>query len=340
MAQQGFFDANQSRAYPFQEGTTAQPITGPLTLIHLPDAVIVDCGFLLGPQTGFDPRIHSVFLQRIRRAGSMFFFDFAADCPGLLGVELTFARTLSSAHFTTEWADSGEVWGSETLVGSESASQFQNDLGTHCNEPLWSGFLATGDLAPLDLFLAGDGAVGRGTSGGTTVEPAMLQSLVGSAVTALAVVNADRTRTTGDGSCPDPTWPYPTGQTYINAICLTGPIHFTAGYNAIVRQNSSDNSLIFGAAVGAGAGEVCGAIALFPGETPPEGSTLLEGGKRCNEVLRTINGVGGPLLQFNPGSGVALSADPDNHQLTIDVNMAGMAVCPSSEPLIVSETLP
>lgn len=336
MAQQGFFDANRNRAFPFQDGTTARPIAGPLTLAQLADAVVVDCGFLVGPQTGFDPAAHRVVLRRIRRSGPTFFFDFAADCPGLLGVDLTFTRDLGTPRYATEWADSGPIWGSASITGSASAEQAAWDAGTHCGEPLWSGYLVTGDLDPLDLFLAGDGGVGRGD--GAVVEPALVQSLVGSRVTALAVVNADRTRVAAaDPDCADPVWPHATGLNYINATCLRGEIRFRAGYNAVVRQVTADGSLVLGAAVGAGAGTPCGDVPLFPGETPPPGSALLDGSQRCNEVLRSINGIGGPLLQVSAGAGIQITADPDTNALTIDVSMAGMAAC--YDTIAISESL-
>lgn len=328
MAVPGWLNANEGRAFPFLSQSVGRSMTGPLVLGNLPDAAIVDCGFLLGPQSGFDPLVHAVFLSRIRRLGGDFLFDFESDCPGLLGVPLTFRRAWPSAPFQTEHADSGATFGSESLSlsGSASASASLAELGTFCDVPLWSGYLITGDLAALDTFLSGDGAVGRG-GGDAIVEPALVQSLAGALVTALSVANADRTRSTAAAGCDDPAPPYPTGHAFVSALCITGEVLFVAGYNASLRQDTLDQSLTIGAAVGAGAGEPCGEVPLFPDERAPAGSTLLGGGPRCNEVLRAINGAGGPLLQISAGTGVTITPDPGSHTLTINVDMTGLVTC-------------
>jgi hypothetical protein len=325
---QGFFDANRNRAFPLVTGTAGMPQSGPLGLRNLPDGVIVDCGFLVGAQARFDPAAHSIRLSRVERFGGTFVLSFASDCPGLAGVRLSFTRAFPGEMYAVEHADSGQDYGSESLSlsGSASLSRSRADAGTHCDQPLWYGYLVTGDPAALDSFLSGDGAVG-GDPGDAVVEPALVQSLRDAAVTALATGNADRSRVTAAEGDPEPTWPYPTGHVFVNATCLTGEVVFVAGYNATVRQAARDNSVTIGASAGAGAGEPCGEVPLFDGEVPPAGSGLLSGGLRCNEVLRSVNGAGGPLLRLIAGPGVVVTPVPDEHRLVVTVDMSGMATC-------------
>lgn len=334
MAQPGFFNSNEGRAFPFLYLTTNQSISGQLHLGNLPDPIIVDCGFLLSPQTQFDPAAHSVYLESITRIGGEFVFSFGSDCPGLAGVPLEFVRTWPAARYLTEFSDSGTDYADESVSGSFIGSLAV--LGTHCDEPLWSGYLVTGDLSALDTFLSGNGTVSR-ENNDTTVEPALIQHLGGALVTALAVANADRTRVTGTGGCEGPSWPYPIGSIFTNTICLNGLVLFSAGYNAVVQQTTQDNSITLGAVVGAGHGQPCTELALFGGETAPEGSTLLEGGLRCNETVRAINGIGGPILRIMAGSGVTLTPDPDTNTLHISVDMIGLISCFTASSSISEE---
>ncbi len=317
MPSNSWYVANENRAYPFQKGTVGLPDAGPLTLRNLTPGVIVDAGFVLGPKSNFDAAVHAVFLTAIRREGAWVYFDFATDAPEVFGVLLTFARHVTAGDYTEEFTDTG-------LVGVSGSSA--SAAADPCNEPLWSGFLVTGKMAELELLLPGDGVLERGLDG-AVLEPALIQNLANSYVNKLALANNDRTRTTAAAGCPDEVFPYPTGLVYIQAHCLVGELYFKPGYNATVRQDNQGNALVLGATVGAGAGEPCAEVALFPSEAPPAGSLLLEGGPTCNEALRSINGIGGRQFNLLAGQGVTITPDPQNHTVKVDVSMAGLVVC-------------
>lgn len=310
----GFLAANLGRAFPFIKGTVGLPITGPVTLANLPNATIADCGFVAGVESGFDPSVHGVRLSKIRRASDVFYFDFVSDAPAMFDEVLTFSRDVSASRFTYESE-------SESVSDSSGTSDSEG-----CREPLWTGCLITGDLAELDLLLAGDGEIG-GDVAVALVEPALIQSLDKAFAASLNLANDDRTRVTAPEGCPDPSWPFETGGVFVRARCLQDEIVFEPGYNSGILQNSLENSITFLAAVGAGQGRPCGPIERFDGETAPDGSSLLEGGPSCFEAVRTVNGVSGPMLQLLRGNGVAIEADPDNHKIRINVNMDGLAVC-------------
>lgn len=330
MPQTDFLNVNACRAYPFLAQTTGLPVDGPLTLNNLPQAVIVDAGFIAGPRSRFDADEHSVYLSSITRSGSTFTFTFECDAPALIGVPLLFTRDVGDEEYLTEHADSGQEGFS--LSGSDSAQT------AACDEPLWSGYLVTGDLAELAVFLSGNGTVSAGDVA-TTAEPATIINLAGSFVSSLSVANADRTRVTGAENCDDPYWPYPTGGVFIYERCIIGNVVvFKPGYSAVIRQNASDNSLTFLALVGAGEGQPCAELELFDGETSPDGSVLLSGGPQCNDVLRSINGIGGPILQIFSDLGANIIPLPEENTLVIDLDMSGLAICHDSAS-VVSESL-
>jgi hypothetical protein len=318
MAEPGFYNQNANRSYPFRTGTVAQP-HGPLTLRRLPHAIVVDCGFVLYGPAGFVDGVHTVYLDRLRRQGDTFYFEFASDAPGLFRTPLVFLRRLGGQDYCLEFADSGDSDNEGFSASSQSSS-----LPATCEETAWSGFLVTGKMAELELLLPVDGVIERG-AGGAVVEPALVQNLAGTYVARVGLANDDRTRVSAPDGCPEVIFPYPTGTVHVYEPCLVGDIIFVPGYNAVIRQE--EGSIIFGAAVGAGDGEPCEPAPLFAGEVPPAGSQLLEGGPRCNDVLRSINGSGGRQFELTAGPGVTIVSVPEEHKVVIDVNMAGLVTC-------------
>jgi hypothetical protein len=314
--QPGWFNSNSMRAFPFLRGSVDQPVTGPLTLGNLPNAIVVDCGFLLGPHSGFIADVHVVQLQRITRQGSTFLFEFTCDAPSLHRAPLQFHRHVGDERNLTERVSSQE----EGLSLSDSLSE------GGCAEPLWSGFLTTGSMEALELLLPANGSV-LNPGGAAEVEPSLIHNLDGAMVTSFGVANDDRVRVEAPEGCDDPVWDYPTGLIFVHGHCLQNEIILKPGYNAVIRQSDQNNSLTVGAAVGAGAGEPCETVPLFSGETAPDGSNLLEGGPQCNEVLRTINGLSGPLLNLLTSGGIVVTSMPDANALLVNVNMSGLALC-------------
>lgn len=320
MAQTGWYNTNKNRAYPFVPGT-AGVVGGAPSLRNLPDGVVVDTGFVLSALTDYDDASDTVYLNKIVRQGDTFTFEFMSDAPRLNGVVIVFARALTSDEYAVEFADSG-------VAGLSESGSTSYEAG--CDEPLWEGFLVTGHLTDLEELLPADGTLSRDGGGSTTVEPSLIQNLSRRYVTRLALANGDRTRVSAPPGCDDVVFPYDTGRLYVNARCLSGEVNVKPGYNVIVRQNVGDGTLTLLASVGAGEGQPCEQVTLFDGEVPPAGSTLLEGGLRCGEVLRSVNGTGGRQFELLAGRGVTVTAFPDEGRLVIDVNMSGLAICHDS----------
>ena len=76
---------------------------------------------------------------------------------------------------------------------------------------------------------------------------------------------------------------------------------------------------------------------LFPLDSGPKpadntwDNNLLEGGPTCKQVARTINGISGPLLQLTGGQGVSIIPNPDEHKLTVDINLTDLDLCRYSD---------
>lgn len=313
-----WFNENENRAYPFTVRSVDQPPSGPTTVLNLPDALVVDCGFVAGPLSRFETKDHSVYLARVSRTGSVFSLEFQSNAPALLGTPLVFTRDVSDPDYSTSFEDSG-------FEGFSQSSLSDSQTGRPCDEPLWSGFLVTGKMSEFALLLPSNGTIDRGTGGGV-VEPALVQNLSESVVTRLAIANDDRTRAEAPPGCDAVVYPYPTGLIYVNADCVVGDVAFKPGFNSVVTQSLGDNSITLGAGVGRGEGEPCDTIPLFPGESPPDGSTLVEGGPRCNETIRSINGLGGPQVSIFAGAGVTVTPLPNENKLIIDVTLSGLAI--------------
>lgn len=318
MARSGWFNDNRNRSFPFLHRTVGEPADGPLTLLQLPDDIVIDAGFVMGSKSRFHQGEHAVYLSKIRRVSDTFFFEFESDAPELLGVPLIFTRHVGDEDYLTEHTDTGDAGLSES--GSTSG------VLDSCEEPLWSGYMVSGNMASLELFLPGNGEVSRSGSA-ATVEPALVHSLAGAYVNSLNIANDDRTRVTATEGCDEVAWPYDTGVIFVNQRCLVGEIIFKAGYNATVRQSNQENSITLGAAVGEGEGQPCGEVKLFDAEVPPAGSNLLAGGPQCNEVLRSINGQGGRLFNLIAKTGVTITSLPEENRLVVDINMSGLALC-------------
>lgn len=320
----GFYNHNMNRSYPFVTDTVG--LDNQSTLLGLPSDAVVDVGFLASCKSRFDDGEHTVYLNRVYRSGTTFYFEFASDAPGLFETVITFSREVDSLDYEIEYADSG------TQGLSDSGSESRADA---CDEALWYGFLVTGRMTELAVLLPGDGVILRGSSG-AVVEPSLVQSLAESYVSRVGLANDDRTRVEGAVDCDAVTSPFEDEDIRVSADCLVGELVLRPGYNTVLRQNPR-GGVTLTAAVGAGAGEICGELAAFDDEIPPDDGDLLTGGPRCNEVLRSVNGAGGPRLAIEAGSGVTVTPEPESNRVVINVSLVGMATS-GEEPIEVSES--
>ena len=334
MARPGFYNDNKYRAYPFQLGEVGlrSPGSGPINLNQLFNATIVDCGFIMGPESGFKAEEHFVYLYSVHRLNNDFYFEFRTTAPLVTETHLVFGFNLSDSEYSREFVDSDiPVYLPVSQSESESVSVSLSDASV-CGEPFWSGYLVIGDLTALAARLdSGETIVGE-----AVIEPALIQNLNLGQVVSLNLANADRTRALAPFGCDAHVWPFTTGQHHVVTECLQGDLLLRPGYNMSMSQNAA--TINFAAIVNAGKGQPCEEIPLFDGEEPPVNSAngLLDGDFRCNEAFRTINGLQGPEITLLSGTGVSIRPSLTANELVIDVNLNDLSLC---DFVSVSESL-
>jgi len=331
----------------------------PPSMKYLPSYFVVDCGFTLGGNASFPvdtarrlPTIENleaaVYLKRVYRAGNEVTFEFRCTDPKINEkYPLIFTRDITvHTEYDVEYADSDSPDAPDSTSESVPAS---------CQMPFWSGYLVTGDMALIaanlpdgESIIALDWALTASNtpieSQEAVVEPAVIQNLSRSVVSGINIANDDRTRATppnmkteggtnSDG-CDPFKWPFNPGLTYVSEQCLMGDVRFKPGYNTIIISDATNNTITFRAALGTGEGQPCNhETKLFPAETGPtsEANTwdnnLLEGGPICKEVARSVNGIGGPLINFVGGQGISIIPDPSKNKVIIDVDLKNMDLC-------------
>lgn len=322
MAVPNFFNENEGRTFPFvanfQEILELSESATIPSLAALPNSAIVDFGSVFGAAAYYEEDEHVAYLYRVSRESDRFLFEFKSTAPGLAGKILQFERPLVSQDFVTEYKD----------VESYSPEQSHSDsLSCPADASSWEGYLVTGNLEELSEVLPNTGDALLGDSTEAIVEPGLHQNLGKSSLTTINLANADRSRVTAPPNCQDIAIPSSVQPIYIDRECVIGPVRWEAGYNCNITQQSADNSIIISGEVGGGRGEPCEEVPLYDSEEPPAGSNLLSGGPGCNEVIRSINGVGGRVFDVFGGSGVDVTADTQNHRLTINMNMNNLALC-------------
>lgn len=330
MAKTSFFNTNENISFPFVVGTVGvnTPDNVLPTMLQLPEAFIVDCGFILGPESEFDESLHAVYLYQIRRVSSQLIeFEFRTNAPALVGYPLVFSCLNNSPDYSTQFVES-DIPSYATTSASLSLSQDDPHV-VICGEPFWSGYLVTGSTSYLFDRIPNGETITRELNTEAVVEPALIQNLNGSQLVSLNLANADRTRATVPTGCNAHVWPYITDIIYTKAACLQGDIKLISGYNVIITQSFTDNALVFNPVPGAGLGEPCNQLALFPGESPPIGASnnLFDGDYYCNEVFRTINGIQGPNFYIFTGAGISITGNANTNTLNLDVNLADLSLC-------------
>tara|TARA_R110000824_G_scaffold116664_2_gene268252 strand:+ start:6121 stop:7140 length:1020 start_codon:yes stop_codon:yes gene_type:complete len=331
MAKPNFFNENENRTFPFKNKTAGidTPAAGIFTMLQLPDSAIVDCGFIMGPESGYVEGVHSVSLYKISKVSDVQInYEFRCDAPALVDSPLIFVREVTDDKYVTTFQES-DIPEYLPISQSASVSLSTSEVDIVCGEPFWSGYLVTGSTTSLSSRMSLGSVVTRSSNDEVVVEEGLIQNLDQSQAVSINIANADRTRALTPANCLPNEWSFTTGEVFITQECLQGEIVFTAGYNLSLVQIDASNTIRFGAVLNAGAGTPCEELKLFASETPPIGATnnLLEGDFYCNETVRTINGLQGPNLVFFAGSGVAITADTATSTIEIDVNLVSLSVC-------------
>lgn len=296
-----FYDDNRNRRYPFV--STAEIEAAALPDAQIPDSVLLDCGFTFAAGSGFVTGEHSVWLDSVE-VGESIILRFASDAPGVVGVPLSF----DFPYFAEE---------SQVIFNEVRANGLDPIPGGCTNQLMWYGFAVLGSIPDLIAWAETEGPVFL-TAEQHTVEPGAIQNLDKTYVRSANLANKERTLVTDIPGEPKPI--------HVNAQCIQGPLRFVPGYNCRIDYDLPRNGLVIGAVVGAGDGEPCDEVIMYAGETSPDGGELLSGGPRCTDIIKTVNGVGGPRLSLRGTKGIAIVRDPDiANQLNVTIDPSILA---------------
>lgn len=329
-AKPGFFNENTGRDYP---------------LIHVapenwPTYGVVNFGGAV--LTGsYQPAAHDIWLDWVRAIGApgsaRIEFCLRTDAEGLAGQSLLFAFDEADGDYVTVFAK-GQPNVDDSDLANTAAFEIADpdeELGDCEDAPVWTGFLTIGRAVQLANWLrAHDPPSGMDISvfeptAKPVFEPGCVLAPAANSRLFLGVANTDRVRAPAPPGCRPPCYDHELADYYVVDSCVNGHVRLEAGFNALVRQKDSVNTVSISAALGYGKGEPQFELPVFPGEEPPLGSTLLSGGDNCCEVVRSINGVGGPNFRIEAGPGVEIVELPEQHRVIVNVSLIGLALCPS-----------
>ena len=327
MARPGFYNENMNRDYPFLH----------LQSDGIPDSAICDFGCVMGIESGFIAGTHTVWLSRIRSINNLVEFEFQTDAPGLAGKVLRFTRNLTDPKYETSYEDAVEASQLSMLDCAEDCSSIYCDEEPEppCHGTAdWYGFLVTGDLETLVDTLPCtevdcDDWIWNNCEQtyDIPVEPSLIQSIAGSFVRTINIANADRTRADAPEDCRDYCWPFPVEEHYVRCECVVGDVRIQAGYNACIEVDELENSITISACLGGGEGEPCEEVKVTDDEDAPDGRTTLDGALRCDEIVRSINGIGRRFFEILGGQGVVVTSLPEEHRVVVDINLQTLSIC-------------
>ena len=310
MPRPGFYNDNEYRAYPFvyQPRTQTEPT--------LAESSIVDAGFIMGLDADFDEAADAIWLASISRTESTVTFTFNTDAVGASTVPLIFTRNTAAEEWLTEYAQTDPA----NLPCAE--------------EPIWEGFLVTGVLTQLANQLS-DGQTITFTKNEYRVEPGRIQNLAKSYLRSITLGNYERTAVPECNTNRSDVRPI-----ILNAACIKGDVKLKEGYQCQITQNTRTNTIDISAGVTAGAEkddafcENGSELPLFPGETIPENSKFYSSSPACDELIFTINGIGGKNISLLGGNGITITTtDANQLKLTFNANTQNACPPPPAEPL-------
>lgn len=314
-----FYNENLNRGFPFATGSGFAAVLS-----------VVDCGVVMGLGSGFVADEHVVYLSEMVKAGDTIKFVLRSDAPGLAGTCLVFTRQADDGRWVTEFVDE-QTTDEELSEGSEESAASEESDGCPGPEPLWSGYMVTGDMGQALSVFSGDGSVYPENL--TRLEPSVVDSVAETIVSRIGLANMDRTRSGVPEGCDDLAWDFPlpaAGEAKIAAACLLGHLRFIPGYSSLVAQDLFDNRLVLGASPGQGLGFPCEQTTMFSGEAPPAGRDTLDGGLLCGQAIKSIAGLPGPVVVFSGKDGVTVGVDPDNldgNGVLVNFHLSGLSAC-------------
>lgn len=331
---QPWYGDNEHRDYPFVP--RAVPIvyspdvdsssSESLRLVDLPKDAIVDFGAIMEVDSGYvNAASDYIYLHAIVRSGDYLLYHFRTTPAASSSEECVFSRNImTDEEFGVEWVESAAISGSIYTPADGCTI-----------EPKWRAFMVTGVFDSLVDLLPADGALvfSRGL---WRIEPAKIQTLANTYLRSVSLANYPRTIATAPAGCAGDDAEQAT-ELVIGAECLAGDLSFIEGFNTTIRQENQNGTMIFGAGVGAGAGEACDEVPIESSEASPDNGAFLTGGPRCDQILMSLNGVTGRSFILSRGYGITITPSTDEpNTLIVARDTETLLLCANSESSIGS----
>ena len=285
MWRSGFFNDNAHRRYPFVSTPEIESEAGS---DQVPDSLVLDCGFTLCGYSGYDPTDHSVWLDSLTWTDTTATLTFKTNAEGFAGTIVVFTFDRGGPEIQQAFAD--------------CSGTSLDELNVCEGQLLWYGFVAVSGLEAAIAWASSSPKTLVAEQ--HTVEPALVVDLNQTYVRSVSLANRQRVRTTDEPGAERPI--------LVQSRCLQGPLQFREGYNAQILYSSGANAVVISARTGAGLGEPCGEVAQTAGEESPDGGELLSGGPKCTEVIKSIAGLGGPLIRMRGKGGIRVRRDTED----------------------------
>lgn len=337
MPETDWLQKNDYRAYPLVDSDFSLSAIsgGSASGYELPRRGLTDAGFVLGVDSVFEIGNDSVYLHSVLKTSTDVEFRFRAvyaeqERDFLRCYEWVFVFDLVAEFGATQFVDM-----THTDTGVEEVHK-------------GSGFLTVGDLSEVaalpdgEWFLVSD----------PEVEPALLQSLVGSIVKQFNLANEERACppdcpcdlssssssssssspfSSSSSSSPTPVCSDPApidpapGDDAPEALPesegIVGAVKLKQGYNAQINVIEGQNTIEITGSEKAGAGAQCNDL-----RTNTDGSIREDLCVPCAELIYTINGVGNTVEHFQlvGGPGVVVTPRPNDHEIVISLDEDGI----------------
>lgn len=334
MARPGFYNDNLGRWYPFLPPAHEDELSANLPLSAVADALAVfsaRSGYKRGSAQS------TVYLSRVFRSGPIIHFVFRVD-PGpaswpphhalLDQTSVVFCRHIADPIYAMNY-QSSHIWGDEDLSATiPSSTSYSSEVGA--GHPLWYMHLVSGDMEELARVMP--------DSTTWTGRLELLPTLVHvqhRLLSTLRVGNVPRPRATAPQGCRPPCSATPVPVLWEEPAIQGDELLWSGGIQSLVSIDPASQTVQISADVSAGSCRPCGEVPIHDDEQPPIGSSLLTGGPACDELIRSINGVGGPHIQIDTGPGISVTRVPERHRLILEVHGRNLLIC---DPL--AQTVP
>lgn len=152
------------------------------------------------------------------------------------------------------------------------------------------------------------------------------------------VYNRINTQYSYPANCDPPAQPPQLDGFYALATDIEDTVTFTGGHGTQVRFRPPNEIQVIASPQGGVLPLSCEPIAV--GEESGVAVYDTDISPRCNQILRSVNGLSGPILRFAGDNGITITEHTTLHRIVISSYGANGAMCPDNTPPIAVDYLP